>query len=73
MQTIANGNRIVSLINEDSISNVMEWAHQLKVQDVIEEFSIGPTTLEDVYVRLIENPDVEGKVEKEDEHDPVFA
>jgi len=73
MRTIANGNRIVSLINENYVGNAMEWAHQLKVRDIIEEYSIGPTTLEDVYVRLIEDPEIERKVEKEEEHDPVFA
>jgi len=73
MKTIANGNRLVSLVNEDHVRNAMEWAHQLKTRDIIEEFSIGPTTLEDVYVRLIEDPEVQEKVEKEEEHDPVFA
>jgi ABC-2 type transport system ATP-binding protein len=68
-KTVTNGNRLVSLINEDNISNVMEWAQQSKTSDIIEEFSIGPTTLEDVYVRLIE--DTEG--EEEEENDPVFA
>ena len=73
MRTITNGNRIVSLINEDSVANVMVWAHQLKARDIIEEYAIGPTTLEDVYVRLIEDPEIEGKAGKEDEYDPVFA
>ena len=73
IHSISNGNRLVSLINENNIGNAMEWAHQLKARDIIEEYSIGPTTLEDVYIRLIEDPEVEGKVEKEDKHDPVFA
>ncbi len=73
LKTITNGNRLVSLINEAHISNAMEWAHHLKSCDIIEEFSIGPTTLEDVYVRLIEDPKFKEKVEKENKHDPVFA
>ena len=73
MKTISNGNRLVSLIDEDHLTDAMEWAHQLKSSDIIEEFSIGPTTLEDVYVRLIADPVVEEKGEKEVEHDPVFA
>ena len=72
-KTINNGNRMISLVSEEDVRNAMEWAHRLKTRDIIEEFSIGPTTLEDVYVRLIEDPEVEEKVEKEEEHDPVVA
>ncbi|MBN2075350.1 MAG: ABC transporter ATP-binding protein [Dehalococcoidales bacterium] len=72
-QTISNGNRLVSLVDEGNVSNAMDWAYQLKMRDIIEEFSIGPTTLEDVYVRLIEGPRVGEMVKKEEEYDPVFA
>lgn len=73
LKTVTVGNRLISLINDDNVGNAMEWAHQLKMRDILEEFSIGPTTLEDVYVRLIDDPEAEKKVEKEDERDPVFA
>jgi len=72
-RTITNGDRLVSLIKEDHVRNVMEWAQQLKTSDIIEEFSIGPTTLEDVYIRLIETPEFDECVEKEEDHDPIFA
>jgi hypothetical protein len=39
----------------------MTWARGLKETGVIEEFSLGPATLEDVYVRLVKNPDDNGK------------
>jgi ABC-2 type transport system ATP-binding protein len=48
--------RILGVVNQEDISNAIAWARGLKESGVIEEFSLGPATLEDVYVRLVKNP-----------------
>ena len=49
--------RIVGRVSPADISTAIEWARSLKDSDIIEEFSLGPATLEDIYVRLVQNPD----------------
>ncbi len=49
--------RIVALVNPADITTAIDWARGLKESDAIEEFSLGPTTLEDIYIRLVQNPD----------------
>ena len=47
------GRRLVATVRADIIPQAMEWAQMLQIQGVVEEFSIGPTSLEDAYVRII--------------------
>jgi ABC-2 type transport system ATP-binding protein len=49
--------RILARVNPSDITPAIEWARGLKESSVIEEFSLGPATLEDIYVRLVQNPD----------------
>ena len=49
--------RIVSRVSPADIATAIEWARSLKESDTIEEFSLGPATLEDIYVHLVQNPD----------------
>jgi len=49
--------RILARVNPADITTAIEWARDLKENDAIEEFSLGPTSLEDIYVRLVKNPD----------------
>lgn len=52
--------RIIARVNPADISTAIEWARGLKDSDTIEEFRLGPATLEDIYVHLVQNPnDVE--------------
>jgi hypothetical protein len=46
----------------------VEWAHRLREKDLVEEFSVGPATLEDVYVRLIGRSDALEMPLKEAKH-----
>jgi ABC-2 type transport system ATP-binding protein len=48
--------RIVGRVNPSDISMAIDWARGLKESGIIEEFSLGPTTLEDIYIRLVKNP-----------------
>jgi ABC-2 type transport system ATP-binding protein len=54
---VTTGRRIVGNIAKENIPGAIEWAQSLKGSGAIEEFSLGPTTLEDIYIRLVKNPD----------------
>jgi len=56
-QPVIVNRRIVGRVNPVDITTAIEWARGLKESDAIEEFSLGPTTLEDIYIRLVKNPD----------------
>jgi ABC-2 type transport system ATP-binding protein len=49
--------RILARVSPADISSAIEWARGLKESNSIEEYSLGPATLEDIYVRLVQNPD----------------
>jgi ABC-2 type transport system ATP-binding protein len=54
---IATGRRLMGSVEKGNIPAAIEWAQQLKGGGTIEEFSLGPATLEDLYIRLVKNPD----------------
>jgi ABC-2 type transport system ATP-binding protein len=62
---ISAGRRLISRVEAGQIGQVVAWAGELKAQAIIEEFSIGPATLEDVYVRKIGRADTLGRPAKE--------
>ena len=47
------GRRLIGTVAGDDISRALEWARRLQADGVVEEYSLGPSTLEDVYVRLV--------------------
>ena len=63
-QPVTVNRRILGRIKTSDAPAAMEWARQLKSQGAVEEFSLGPATLEDVYVRLVKNPDSNGHNKK---------
>lgn len=56
-QPVIISRRIIGEVSPADIQVAIEWARGLKDARTIEEFTLGPTTLEDVYVRLVQNPD----------------
>jgi ABC-2 type transport system ATP-binding protein len=54
-QPVIINRRILGVVSPADISSAIAWARGLKESGVIEEFSLGPATLEDVYVRLVKN------------------
>jgi ABC-2 type transport system ATP-binding protein len=56
-QPVTINRRVVGRVKPADITAAIEWARGLKDSDIIEEFSLGPATLEDVYIRLVKNPD----------------
>jgi ABC-2 type transport system ATP-binding protein len=56
-QPMVVNRRILGHVQPADIPACIEWAQRLERSDAIEEFSLGPTTLEDVYIRLVKNPE----------------
>ena len=50
--------RFIARLEEKTISPAIEWAQDLKAKGIAEEFLLGPTTLEDAYVRMVGRSDV---------------
>lgn len=46
------GNNLVSAIDEDRAADGIAWAQRMMVDGVAEEYALGATTLEDVYIHL---------------------
>jgi ABC-2 type transport system ATP-binding protein len=46
------GNNLVTVIPENLAAQGIEWSRRLLEENVAEEYAIGATTLEDVYIRL---------------------
>jgi ABC-2 type transport system ATP-binding protein len=55
--TFVTGRRLVARLGDSDVAPAIEWARNLKETDTVEEFSVGPTTLEDVYVKMVGRPD----------------
>jgi ABC-2 type transport system ATP-binding protein len=51
---VLGGRRMLATIDEADLETAIAWARAEKSNGHVEEFSVGPTTLEDVYVRLVE-------------------
>jgi ABC-2 type transport system ATP-binding protein len=56
-QPVVVNRRILGHVRPADIPACTGWAQGLKESGAIEEFSLGPTTLEDVYIRLVKNPE----------------
>jgi ABC-2 type transport system ATP-binding protein len=57
--------RILGDVNPADVPTAISWARGLKENGVIEEFYLGPATLEDVYVRLVKTQETNGNHEKD--------
>ena len=55
--------RIMGKVGMADVAAAIEWARGMKENGTLEEFLLGPATLEDVYVRLVKNPDEAGMEE----------
>jgi ABC-2 type transport system ATP-binding protein len=53
-QPIVSGRRVLADVLDGELEAAIAWARDERQGGRVEEFSIGPSTLEDVYVRLIE-------------------
>ena len=53
-QPLVAGRRVLADVLDGDMEAAVAWAREQRRRGLVEEFSIGPTTLEDVYVRLVE-------------------
>lgn len=53
IQSLTSNRRMIGKVGKDHITTAIEWARNLKKEGVVEEFSLGPTTLEDAYIRMV--------------------
>ncbi len=58
-QIAITNRRIISKVEQENIPSALQLATDLKNAGRIEEFSLGPTTLEDVYIKMVGNLDDE--------------
>jgi ABC-2 type transport system ATP-binding protein len=54
---VATGRRVMGRVARENAAAAIEWAQLLKERGAVEEFALGPATLEDVYIRLVRNPE----------------
>jgi ABC-2 type transport system ATP-binding protein len=52
------GRRIIGRVVSTDVEMALNWAQRQKKSGHIEEYSIGPATLEDVYIRMVGRQDV---------------
>ncbi len=57
--------RFIGWVSPQNMTAAMDWARGLRDSGAAEEFSLGPATLEDVYIRLVQNPEQAVKSEVE--------
>lgn len=57
-QSITSNRRIASKLDEQSVNEAIHWARDLKEQRIVEEYFLGPATLEDAYVRMVGRLDI---------------
>lgn len=59
-QPVRVGHNLIAVIDEADAARGISWAAELIGRDVAEEYALGATTLEDVYVRLTGHTSADG-------------
>lgn len=55
--TINGGRRLIGRVPAVEVTQAAQWANRLKADQLVEEYSIGPATLEDAYIQKIGRAD----------------
>ncbi|MFC2062424.1 ABC transporter ATP-binding protein [Chloroflexota bacterium] len=63
--TVTSNRRMISKVQEKDMATAIDWAQSLKERGLAEEFFLGPTTLEDTYVRMVGRLDILESPQKE--------
>lgn len=71
--SLKNGHRFVAMLKEKDVVPVLQWSRYLKEQGIVEEFSLGPTSLEDVYMRIVGHLNAQETSTEELENEKVAA
>ena len=67
------GRRLIGRLEEPDVAPVIQWARGLKEKNIAEEYSVGPASLEDVYLKVVGHGDSQENSGKEVNHDRVAA
>jgi ABC-2 type transport system ATP-binding protein len=54
---VNGGRRLIGRVAADDVTQAAHWANQMKAGQLVEEYSLGPATLEDAYLRKIGRAD----------------
>ena len=54
---VTTGRRVIARLGESDIPSAIQWASTLKETGIVEEYSVGPITLDDVYLNLVGHSD----------------
>jgi ABC-2 type transport system ATP-binding protein len=66
---MATGRRLIAQLEPTCVGEAVSWAQRQRDSGLVEEFSLGPATLEDVYVRIVGRPDLSVATDMEVHHD----
>ena len=73
LNTTVTGRRLIGRLRESDITPAVHWARNLKEKDVIEEYSVGPASLEDVYLNVVGQGNTLVSTEKEADRERIGA
>jgi ABC-2 type transport system ATP-binding protein len=71
LNTTVTGRRLIGRMGESDIPAVVQWARSLKDDGIVEEYSVGPASLEDVYLKVVGRGGAPEIAAKEADHDTV--
>ena len=54
---VNGGRRLIGRVSAADVNQAALWANQMKASQLVEEYSLGPATLEDAYIRKIGRAD----------------
>lgn len=55
--TVNGGRRLIGRVAAEDVTQAVLWANEMKAGQLVEEYALGPATLEDVYIRKIGRAD----------------
>ncbi len=55
--TVNGGRRLIGRVSAEDVTKAAMWANRMKADKLVEEYSLGPATLEDAYIRKIGRAD----------------
>jgi len=58
-RSVSQGERILATVPGPLAAEAVAWAQGLHDQDLLEEFSLSPATLEDAYIEFVDRADAE--------------
>jgi ABC-2 type transport system ATP-binding protein len=70
--TATTGRRVIGRLKETDVAPTIQWARDLKEMGIVEEYSVGPITLEDVYLKVVGHDD-SGETSEKEANDETVA